>query len=108
MSQFPPNVTRDPSPYSNLRPHRGTLILVFGILGLVMCFAFGVAAWIMGSSDLREMNAGSMDPSGREMTNAGKILGIISVCLQGLGLLIAIAVFAMGIIGAAAAAGSHP
>lgn len=108
MSQFPPPVTNDPSPYSHLRPHRATLVLIFGILGIVTCFAFGIAAWIMGSGDIRAMDQGQMDPSGREMTNAGKILGIIAVCLQGLGFLIAFAVFVIGIIGAAATAGHHP
>ncbi len=64
-----------------LRPHRGTMILVFGILGLVCCVAFGIAAWIMGTQDLKDMAAGGMDKTGEGMTNAGKILGIISVVL---------------------------
>jgi hypothetical protein len=64
-----------------MRPHRGTLILVFGILGLVCCFIFGIIAWVMGNGDLREMDMGRMDPSGRGLTQAGKICGIISVAL---------------------------
>jgi hypothetical protein len=64
-----------------MRPHRGVLVLVFGILGLVCCMIFGIVAWVMGSSDLREMDAGRMDPSGRGLTQAGKICGIISVVL---------------------------
>ena len=62
-----------------MRPHRGTLILVFGILGLVCCFIFGIIAWVMGNGDLREMDTGRMDPTGRGLTQAGKICGIISV-----------------------------
>jgi hypothetical protein len=27
-----------------MKPHRGTLILIFGILGLVTCQIFGIAA----------------------------------------------------------------
>ena len=57
------------------------MILVFGILGLVLCVIFGIIAWVMGSSDLREMDAGRMDPSGRGMTQAGKICGMIGVIL---------------------------
>jgi len=64
-----------------MKPHRGTLILVFGILGLVICPPFGVAAWIMGSGDLKQMDAGTMDPSGRSMTSAGKIIGMIATIL---------------------------
>ena len=73
-----------------MRPHRGVLILVFGILGLVCCMIFGIVAWVMGSSDLREMDAGRMDPSGRGLTQAGKICGIISVALAAVGIVIGI------------------
>src|SRR5690242_11171194 len=34
-----------------LRPHRGTLILVLGILSIVTCGFLGPIAWIMGSND---------------------------------------------------------
>jgi len=71
-----------------VQPHRGTLILVLGILGLVCCFILGIIAWIMGNTDLREMDAGRMDPSGRGLTQAGKICGIISVVLGIVGLVI--------------------
>lgn len=64
-----------------LRPHRGTVILVLGILGLVCCFICGIVAWVMANGDLREMQAGRMDPSGQGLTQAGKICGIISVVL---------------------------
>ena len=86
-----------------MKPHRGTLILVLGILGLVVCGPLGIAAWIMGSGDLKEMDAGTMDPSGRGNTNAGKICGIIATVLTILGVLIGAAVFMLGI--AASAAG---
>lgn len=65
-----------------MQPHRGTLILVFGILGVFCCAIFGIMAWVLGSSDLRGMDLGRVDPSGRGLTLAGKILGIIGVvCL---------------------------
>jgi hypothetical protein len=60
-----------------MKPHRGTLILVFGILGIISCFPLGIAAWVMGRKDLKEMDAGTMDPSGRGNTNAGRICGMI-------------------------------
>jgi len=63
------------------QPHRGGLILAFGILAWMTCFLFGVAAWAMGVEDLRAMRAGEMDPSGEGLTRAGMILGAISVVL---------------------------
>jgi len=84
-----------------MKPHRGTLILVLGILGLVICGPLGIAAWIMGSGDLKEMDAGTMDPAGRGNTNVGKILGIIATVLMIVGVVIAILVIGMGAIGAA-------
>jgi len=64
-----------------LAPHRGVVVLVLGILGIVVCFICGIIAWVMGNNDLRQMDAGAMDPSGRGMTQAGKICGMISVIL---------------------------
>jgi hypothetical protein len=68
-------------PHSSLRPHRGVLILVFGILGLVLCFPFGIAAWIMGNGDLKEIRAGRLDPAGEGLTQAGRICGIVATIL---------------------------
>ena len=64
-----------------MKPHRGTVILVLGILGIVLCAPLGIVAWVMGSGDLKEMDAGTMDPSGRGNTQAGKICGIIGTIL---------------------------
>jgi hypothetical protein len=66
-----------------MKPHRGTLILVLGILGLILCgFFTGIPAWIMGNRDLKDMDAGVMDASGRDFTKAGRICGLISVPLS--------------------------
>jgi hypothetical protein len=83
------------------QPHRGTLILVLGILGIVCCFICGIIAWVLGSGDLKEMDAGRMDPSGRSLTQAGKICGIISVVLQIIGFIFSLLWFV--IVGAGAA-----
>ena len=76
-----------------MQTHRGTMILVFGILGIVFCPLFAPAAWIMGNGDLTQIRAGAMDPEGESMTNAGKILGIIGTILAVLGLLIVVVMF---------------
>ncbi len=61
-----------------MKPHRAVLILVFGILGFVLCPFFGVAAWVMGNNDLREMATGRMDSTGRDLTKAGRICGMVA------------------------------
>jgi len=88
-----------------MKPHRGTLILILGILGIVFCGPLAVVAWVLGSGDLKQMDAGMMDPAGRGNTQAGRICGIIGTVL------LIITVIAVGIffmIGfAAAIAGQH-
>jgi hypothetical protein len=82
-----------------MKPHRGTLILVFGILSLVVsCFPLGIAAWIMGNGDLKQMDAGTMDPSGRSNTNAGRICGIIGTVLLIFGVVVFVGAMILAII----------
>lgn len=82
-----------------MKPHRGTLILVFGILSLVVsCFPLGIAAWIMGNGDLKQMDAGTMDPSGRSNTNAGRICGIIGTVLLIISVVVFVGVMILAII----------
>ncbi|GIW79665.1 MAG: hypothetical protein KatS3mg105_1472 [Gemmatales bacterium] len=77
-----------------VQPHRGTLVLVLGILSLVVCAPLGIAAWIMGSNDLAAMRAGRMDPSGESMTQVGYVLGIIGTVFFGIGIVAACLWFA--------------
>jgi len=66
-----------------VKAHRGVMLLVFGILGLLCCIIFAILAWVMGSSDLKAMAEGKMDSSGEGLTKAAKILGIIG-CVFGI------------------------
>ena len=100
MTQAPPPPVQQYAAPSG-RPHRGTTILVLGILGLVVCVICGIIAWVMGSADLKEMAAGRMDPTGRGLTQAGKICGMVSVILTVVGLVIWLIV--MGVAVAASA-----
>ena len=81
-----------------MQPHKGPMILIFGILGLIVCFPLGIVAWVMGNADLKEMDAGTMDPEGRGLTQAGKILGIIGTLLATLGFIIGFIMFALALI----------
>ncbi|MBX3402501.1 MAG: hypothetical protein KF699_03715 [Phycisphaeraceae bacterium] len=112
MSSFPPV---HPGALSHLQPHRGAIILTLGILSLVICAILGIFAWVMANNDLRLMNAGQMDPSGRGITQAGKICGMIGTILMcvGLGfavlyLVFVIVIFGLLAAGAAAGAGGGP
>lgn len=78
------------------QPHRGGQILTFGILGLVCCGLFGIAAWVMGNEDLKKMDSGIMDPTGRGLTQAGRIIGIICVVLMVISLVVNVLFIAVG------------
>ncbi len=87
-------------------PHRGPMVLVFGIIGCVL-FVFeicvgwiglpgaiiaivlsligmglSVTAWVLGGKDLGLMRKGKMDPEGRGNTQGGYVCGIIGTVLN--------------------------
>jgi predicted Zn finger-like uncharacterized protein len=70
-------------PRRDAEPHRGTLVLVLGILSVVtgLGLILGPIAWVMGSHDLKEIRAGRMDDSGEGQTNGGMICGIVGTCV---------------------------
>ncbi len=90
---------------SFMKPHRGALILVFGILSIVFAFfglaccglvsvvsgALGIMAWTMGKSDLKQIGLGSIDPGGAGLTNAGRICGIIGTMLSLVAIIVMVA-----------------
>jgi phage FluMu protein Com len=72
-------------PASDVRPHRGVLILFLGILSLVLA-CIPLAGWILGgiamsmaANDEKLMDARAMDRSGWVMTRSGQICGIFGV-----------------------------
>lgn len=79
--------------YPTVQAHRGTAVLVLGILGIVACLICGIIAWVMGASDLQAMRDGRMDRSGESNTRAGMICGMISVGLHVVGFLLWILFF---------------
>lgn len=84
-------------PSQPAEPHRGGLILVFGILSWAMCFVFGVVAWSMGTADLQAMRAGVMDNSGESLTRAGMYLGMANVIVVLLGVLTTFVIIGLAI-----------
>jgi hypothetical protein len=69
------------APQFALKPHRGGLILTLGLIGLFVCGPLCLAAWVMGSGDLHEMDASMMDPSGRSSTSSGRNIGMLGTVL---------------------------
>ncbi|MAB76728.1 MAG: hypothetical protein CMO47_09765 [Verrucomicrobiales bacterium] len=92
-----------------VEPHRGTTIIVLGILGLVLCSVCGIIAWVMANKDIPKMSAGTMDPTGLQQTTAGKICGIISVVFLcvGVGIAILYGAAILSALGIAAASASE-
>ncbi len=89
---------RSPGRYRYTAPHRGGLVLALGVISWVIgCPVFGICAWVMGSSDLREMRLGRMDPSGQGLTQAGQILGMVHALLCVLGVAIVMFIILIGI-----------
>jgi predicted Zn finger-like uncharacterized protein len=71
-------------PSGGMRPHRGMLILILGIVGVLPCFV--CAHWVcaalavyFGHTDLKAMDRGEIDPAGRGLTKIGWILGIVGL-----------------------------
>jgi hypothetical protein len=74
-------------------PHRGQLLLTLGILSLVllMCWmvavvglTLGIVAWVLARKDEQKIQAGTMDPEGRGLVQAAKVLGIVGTILNSL------------------------
>ena len=104
MTEAPPPPAAVPPqpPAGAVKAHRGTAVLVLGILGLVCCAILGIVAWVMGNNDLKEMAAGTMDRSGEGLTKAGKICGMIAVILWIVGVVIWVLMMLIGFSTAAA------
>ena len=91
---FPPGPGGAYGAAAGLKPHRATLVLGLGIVGLLCCGPLGIVAYIFGKNDLTEMDAGMMDPSGRGTTNVGKILGLVAIVFLVIQVLYLIGAFA--------------
>jgi hypothetical protein len=98
---------------SSYEPHRGSLIMVLGILSLIpvmgMPLILGPIAWILGNSDLAAIRAGRMDPEGESQTATGRMMGMIGTLVWGTITLLVITLYAaccvMSIIAGASGAG---
>jgi hypothetical protein len=101
-----------PGDYEAVLPHRGGLVLSLGLAGLlsgltalvccgplaIVSLALTIPAWMLGRGDLHSINAGAMDPSGRGMTMAGYVLGIVGTLITLLIALVMIGIFVVALL----------
>lgn len=66
---------------------KGMTILILGILSLVCCSPLGIAAWLMGNTALKEIDAQPGRYANRQIVQIGRILGIIGTVLLALSIL---------------------
>lgn len=109
MSYDPYNSPASPTNLGGkfVEPHRGALILIFGLIGLLACQPFSIAAWLMGGSDMKKIRAGQMDPAGESLTQVGYILGIIGSIIFAITIVTTIGALIFIFVIAAASAAAH-
>jgi len=85
--------------------HRGDMLFILSIVGLLFFRILCIVVWVLANNDLKEMDAGRMDPEGRSKTNSARIIGMIGTILLCVALVLVCVwfVFIFAIIGAAGA-----
>lgn len=91
-----------PGGYQPQEHPQGTTIMVLGIISLFTCFILGIIALVMGKKALGEIDSNPGAYTNRGNVKAGVICGLISVILQGIGVVI----YIIAIIAVAVSAGS--
>ena len=83
-------------PRGNYRAHNGIVILLLGIFGFTFtCPILSVVAWVMGTSELKGIRAGTVDPEGKGLATAGMVMGIVGTAIFALGILIYVMMFGL-------------
>src|SRR5688572_23858941 len=66
---------------------RAIAALVLGLLGLFTCQLLSPFAWVLGWMELREIDAGTTSPAGRDCATVGLVLGIIGSAMLAIAVL---------------------
>jgi hypothetical protein len=91
--------TRSPQGRSPIRPRglpgpasrRANAALILGILSVLACFAApatGIPAWIIGRTELRDIEQGFSAELGRSAASTGSLLGVVAMGLWTVGLIV--------------------
>lgn len=81
-----------------LKPSRASLIFGLAIGSPFYCWPLAIIAWVMANNDLRDMDRGLMDESGRKATTGARKWAIAATCAWGSYLLFLAAAFVLAII----------
>jgi hypothetical protein len=85
--------------YGFPQPHpQGTTVLVLGILGLVVCFIPGIVGLVLGNRALKEIDANPAAYNNRQNVVVGRILGIIGIVWQVLGILAYVLILVLALV----------
>ncbi len=79
-------------------PPQGTVVLILGLVGLLICALAAPVAWIMGNNYKRQCEELGVEPDGAGTT--GRILGIVGTVLLVLSLCLVGVAVAFGVLGA--------
>ena len=71
-------------------PEGAITVLIYGILGIMLCFLFSIAAWTQGNTYMAECKKRGVEPEG--LAVAGRILGIIATVLLIVGVVLGVLV----------------
>ncbi len=91
----------DDDRYRSYSPHDGGAMLIWAIVGLFCCWFISIYVLIKSSQSINEIRNGTMDPSGRGLLEAARIIAIIDLILVVLAIVRQI--FFIGFVGAGAA-----
>ncbi len=85
--------------YRYPKSDQGVLILVMGILGFACCPVFGIVAWVMGHTALKDIREGRMDPNSKGLVQAGYYIGIAGVIMSVLCMGLQVVLQALALVG---------
>jgi hypothetical protein len=92
----PPPSGEFAAPAPGRKADGATAALVLGIIGLVFCQLLGPVAWGLGRKAERLVDASGGTLGGRGEATAGKVLGMIATGLMIIGIIVFIALIAVG------------
>lgn len=75
------------------KPDRASMIMIFTIIGLILCWnvigiVLNILSVVFASMDLKEMDAGLMDATNRGQVNTCRTLSIIGLCAPVVGIIL--------------------
>jgi hypothetical protein len=80
-----------------LQRNHAELVLVLGIISLFMCGPLGVAAWVLGASELKKIRRGEMSSEKVGILRFGRTLGIVGTVIFVISIALAVFLWKQGL-----------